>query len=105
MMSRLELHEVLCDILGSRKVYFQPPESIKISYPSIVYKRNDINPKFANNKQYTTYREYEVTLLDANPDSPFVKQIEELEYCEYVRNFQTSGINHDVFKIKILKGE
>ena len=104
-MTRLELHEVLCDILGCRCVYFQPPESLKINYPAIVYKRNKIDNKFANNEQYTTYREYEITLLDKNPDSEIVSKIEKLRYCEHIRTFATQGINHDVFKIKILEGE
>ena len=39
---RLELHEILCTILGSRNVYFQPPESIKMNYPAIVYGLDDM---------------------------------------------------------------
>ena len=39
---RLALHELLCEKLGSRNVYFQPPESIKMKYPAIVYSRNRI---------------------------------------------------------------
>ena len=32
MDRRLKLHEELCDILGSRNVYFQPPETVKMKY-------------------------------------------------------------------------
>jgi len=32
---RIQLHEILCDVLGTRNVYFQPPESVDMNYPAI----------------------------------------------------------------------
>ena len=52
MASRLELHEALCKVLGSRNVYFQPPEDIKMNYPAIEYSRASIDNTFANNDVY-----------------------------------------------------
>ena len=52
MASRLKLHEELVEVLGSRYVYFQPPESIKMNYPAIVYERYDIPNRSANNDIY-----------------------------------------------------
>ena len=37
MGTRIELQLKLEEILGSRHVYFQPPASIKMTYPAIVY--------------------------------------------------------------------
>ena len=43
MATRLELHSLLCKILNCPEMgnecraYFQPPESIRIRYPAIVY--------------------------------------------------------------------
>ena len=48
MDRRLLFHEVLCEVLGSRNVYFQPPESVKMCYPAIVYARNGIKPTYEN---------------------------------------------------------
>ena len=39
MDRRLQLHEELCSVLGSRNVYFQPPETIKLTYPCIIYSK------------------------------------------------------------------
>jgi len=33
MGTRLELQNLLENILGSRNVYFQPPENLKLNYP------------------------------------------------------------------------
>ena len=41
MASRLELQDTLETILESRNVYFNPPESIKMNYPAIIYKLDD----------------------------------------------------------------
>ena len=45
---RLELHEILCGILNTRNAYFQPPESVKMNYPAIVYALSNIKSLYAN---------------------------------------------------------
>ena len=42
MASRLELQTKFENILGSRNVYFQPPASVQMRYPAIVYSRKNI---------------------------------------------------------------
>lgn len=37
MASRLDLQTFLEELLESKNVYFQPPESVKMKYPAIVY--------------------------------------------------------------------
>ena len=97
---RLELHELLVDILGSRNVYYQPPESIKMRYPAIVYSRDDIQNTFANNGVYMQQRAYEITVIDANPDSDIVQQISKrLPSVRYQRHFTSDDLNHDIFQI------
>ena len=41
MANRLDLQALLEDLLGSRNVYYQPPESDKMNYPAIVYALED----------------------------------------------------------------
>ena len=52
MNSRLKLHNILVEILGSGNVYFQPPESITLKYPCIIYGRVGIDAVHADNKLY-----------------------------------------------------
>ena len=99
MSRRLELHEILCDILGSRNVYYQPPESVKMSYPAIVYSRNDIRNKFADDITYMQSHEYEVTVIDKNPDSEIVEKISALPTCRFNRHYASDNLNHDVFTL------
>lgn len=97
MSTRLELHEILCDILGSRNAYYQPPESIKLEYPAIVYSRDDIANEHANNDVYIQSTVYRVVVIDENPDSEIVKKISKLPMCSYDRNYKSDNLNHDVF--------
>ena len=43
MMSRERLSAILHEVLGSDNVYYQPPESVKMKYPAIVYTRDSID--------------------------------------------------------------
>lgn len=97
MASRLELHEILCEILGSRNVYFQPPESVNMKYPAIVYSRDDIQNTFANNAVYTQSYVYEVTVIDKDPDSEIVEKVSKLPLCRFNRHFESDNLNHDIF--------
>lgn len=99
MNSRLELHEVLCSILGSRNVYFQPPASIKMKYPAIVYKRDTIVNSQANNEVYKQANKYQLIVIDQNPDSEIVQKISKLSRIRYDRHYVSDGLNHDVFTI------
>lgn len=99
MANRLDLQAKFEEILGSRNVYFQPPASVKLKYPAIVYARKDIDSIFADNSMYRNMPRYDVTLIDKNPDSPFIERILALPYCSYDRSYTADNLNHDVFNI------
>lgn len=99
MNRREELHEILCEALGSRNVYFQPPESIKMQYPAIVYSRDDIDNNFANNYVYMQSLAYSVTVIDSDPDSEVVDRVSKLPRCQYDRHYKSDNLNHDIFTI------
>ncbi len=98
---RLELHEILVEILGSSNVYFQPPESVKLVYPCIIYHRNAADTQFADNLQYTWTQRYRVIVIDKNPDTAIIRRIFEypIPLCTYDRHYFADNLNHDVFNI------
>lgn len=99
MGDRLELQTELETILGSRNVYFQPPETIKMAYPCIIYSRVTGDTQFANNKPYTFTIQYRILVVDKNPDSLIPKKVAELPTCTFDRHYVTNNLNHDVFNI------
>ena len=99
MGSRLDLQNLLESVLGSRNVYYQPPESIRINYPAIIYSRNDIDNNFADDIVYMQNHTYQVIVIDANPDSEIIDKISKLPMCRYNRHYTSDNLNHDVFII------
>lgn len=99
MSNRLELHEILCEVLGSRNVYFQPPESVKMNYPAIVYSINNIDNTFADDDVYMQYYSYKVIVIDKDPDSEIVKKVSKLPRCTFDRPYTSDNLNHDVFTL------
>lgn len=99
MDRRLELHEILVSILGSRNVYFQPPPSIRMKYPCIVYELDDIHTMNADNSKYADKRRYKITVIDSDPDSEFIDKLLELQYCSFDRFYASDNLNHFVFTL------
>lgn len=99
MASRLELHEKLCEALETRNVYFQPPESVKMKYPAIVYGLEDIKNTYANDGVYLSKRGYSVTVIDEDPDSSIVGKIASFPTCKFNRHYEKDNLNHDVFTL------
>ena len=99
MGTRLELHEVLVDILGSRNVFFQPPESVKMTYPAIVYSRSRIEKLSADDSMYKQSLAYDVTVIDKNPDSELPFKVAQLPKCRHDRSFVSDNLNHNTFTL------
>lgn len=97
MRNRLELQSLLESLLGSRNVYYQPPASIQMQYPAIIYSRADILNDRANNDVYKQAVEYTVTVIDRNPDSEYVKKLSRFPMCSFDRHYVSDNLNHDVF--------
>lgn len=102
---RLELHEIFCKIInitesdGDRHVYFQPPPSVQLKYPAIIYSRRNIENRHANNSIYKRNDSYELTLIDKNPDSKYIEKILALPMCRFDRHYVADNLNHDTFTL------
>lgn len=93
--TRSELQAKLEAILGSKNVYFQPPESCKMQYPAIVYSLNDIDVNKADNVIYNINKSYSVTLIHKNPDNELKDSIlNEFEYISFNRHYRAENLNH-----------
>lgn len=102
MDRRLELHEILKAIPGVREVYFQPPESVRLEYPCIIYNRSYIDAQYANNYVYKIRKKYSVTVIDTNPDSliPDILQMNPfLPQCAFDRHYTADNLYHDAFTL------
>lgn len=99
MASRLDLQNLLEELLGSRNVYFQPPASVSMRYPAIVYSRDDIENRHANNGVYSQTTAYSVIVIDEDPESEYVEKVSKLPMCAFDRHYVADNLNHDVFTL------
>lgn len=100
MANRLQLSEILHAILNSDSVYFQPPESIEMKYPAIVYSLNGIQNTFADNSVYIQSRVYKIIIIDEDPDSEIVDKVSRLPNCKFVTSFNADNLHNWVFNIE-----
>lgn len=101
MKSRTELQTELEQLLGSRNVYFQPPENIKMKYPCFVYERSAMDMKLADNNKYNKYFRYQVMYITKEPDTNdfIAKVLDTFDYIRYSRHFIMDSLHHDVFDL------
>lgn len=94
---RLDLQTLLETLAPN--VYFQPPDNLQIQYPCIVYQRYRAESEFADNIPYKFTRSYQVTVIDADPDSDIPNKVAALPSCTTNRNFVAGNLNHDVYTL------
>lgn len=100
MASRLELHEELCTILGSRKVYFQPPESRKLEFPCFIYHLASGSTKRADNYTYNYVRQYDLLYVTKNPDDPLIDRlVRAFPLIRFSRFYAKDNLNHYAYSL------
>ena len=101
--SRFEARRLLLDAklrLLCNHVYFQPPESVKMKYPCIVYHRATGDTQFANNIPYLRRPLYDITVIDLDPDSPIIDAFwKAFPLARFNRHFTYDNLNHDSFML------
>ena len=99
-MERLALQTKLKEFLGSNNVYFQPPASVKMHYPAIVYELDTIYIRSADDLNYMANKRYSITIIDSNPDTEYVDRfLDVFRGARFDRFFVSDNLNHFIFTI------
>lgn len=98
---RITVHEKLVEILGNDRVYFQPPENLKLVYPCMVYSRRTGDGFHADDRIYRYSQSYDLTYISRDPDDGVVRKVmEEFPGIRYDRHFTSDNLHHDTFFIR-----
>lgn len=97
--TRLNLQTKLEELLGSRNVYYQPPENLKMEYPCIRYSKADITNIYGDNIKYGSHTVYDIVVISKRPDDPVINKILELPYSEFDRHYNSDNMNHDIIRL------
>lgn len=99
MARRLQLSERFEETLGNDNVYYQPPPSVRMKYPAIVYRDSDIKQWSADNKVYRIHRGYSVMLISRDPEEPAVEKLAMYSKCIFDRAYEADGLHHWIYRI------
>lgn len=100
LSKRLQLHEELCEVLGNRNAYFQPPENLNIKYPCIVYSRRPDRIRHANDDPYIKHEQYDLTVITTDPDSTIADDlVSHFKHCRVDRYFVSDRLNHTTLNL------
>lgn len=100
MASRLDLHEELCEILGTRNAYFQPPSNVQMKYDAIRYELGAKDLKRANNGIYQSTNCYEGVIITRDPDSDLPdKLLAHFKMCSLARPYPKDNLIHYPFTL------
>jgi|SRR3954470_23351396 hypothetical protein len=97
MGQRLQLHQLLETFVDH--VYFQPPSTVHLDYPCIIYKRDLADTKFADDAPYTRTLRYMITIIDPNPDSDIPAKVASVPMSLFNRFYVADNLNHDVYNV------
>ena len=78
-------------------VYFQPNDNTRMDYPAIVYSRDGLDDKRANNEAYSQTTRYRITVIDRNPDSPIPELLSRFPMTRFTAHQVKDGLNQDIY--------
>lgn len=84
---------------GFTNAYYQPPATIQMEYPCVVYWLDDWDMKYADNKLYIGTMAYSVTLMEWDPDGTAKERVAALPLCSFDRHYTAKNLHHTVFLI------
>lgn len=99
MLNRLQVQTTLKSVVTN--VYFQPPESIKIQYPCVVYSLNGIDSIYADDNVYKLHDSYMITYITKKADDTKVEELAMIPKIRYDRLYTSDGLYHHVYTLKI----
>lgn len=97
-MDRVQkLQSVFVDVLGTENVYFQPPSTVKMKYPCIVYQINRPDDDRADNHIYVDRLRWSVTLITRQAMPPEFDRLRYLQNCVFDRHYTADNLHHYAF--------
>lgn len=98
MANRLSLHDELLKFIPN--VYFQPPATLQMVYPCIVYRKTNKMRHFGNDIIYLSQQQYQITVIEKNPDSKVADNIEShFPHCAIDQYYTVDNLNHTTINL------
>lgn len=99
MRTYRDLLHSLRQVVKHDRVYFQPPENLKIEYPAVVFHLSKMEIDRASDVPYKGAKEYSVTLITKDPEPDVIDEILKIPYSSLDTTYISDGMNHFVFTV------
>lgn len=97
---RIELDTKLRGLFDTTpNVYYQPPSSVMLKYPCIIYNLDTYKTLHASNSLYFHMKQYQLIFITQEPDSLIPEKILKLPHCRHHRSFVKDNLYHFMFDI------
>lgn len=97
MLERTQLHDLLLGF--GVPVYYDPPESVKLRFPCIIYTHQGITTTYADNLPYTQFSVYQVMSVSRSADDPLVAELSRTPGFSFDRHYVSDNLHHNVFDV------
>lgn len=100
-MKRADIQKMLEEFqeaLGeSPHVYFQPPDSAKLTYPCFIYSYSDVTILYANDRAYMKQEEYIVKYITKKADPDMLDSLLMTTQLRFDRHYTADNLHHYSF--------
>lgn len=97
---RLEFDTELRELLQTQNTYYEPPASVRMKYPCVVYSRGSLDNTWAGDHRYVGRIRFMITTISTNPDNEWPQLIlEHFQRVRYDRHYNADGLSHDVLML------
>lgn len=95
---RQQLDVELKSVIGSAKLYWEPPTNKQLTGdPRVIYERDGTFTRHADNRPYQFMQRYKITIVYTNPDLELPQVIHEhFPLCSYDRDYVSDNLHHSV---------
>lgn len=95
MAKRVDLDKKLREYYNPARVFFQPPENVKLSYPCVLYWLDDYDQQFADDITYIGKVRYSLRYITKDPDDERILGVlSKFNHIKLNNFFTADNLNH-----------
>lgn len=100
MASWSDLRAELIRVSGMENVYYQPPSNVRMKFPCIRFKLEQVDVKYASNSVYMFKNKYQFTYISNVVSDDLIQTfVSSLRYCTFDRSYVSDNLYHYTFEI------
>lgn len=93
-----QLHPKLQEIC--QNVYYEPPANVSLSYPAIIYSRDNDDSRYADDSTYIQRIRYTVNIITCSACDTYIEEMKaKFQYVRFDRHYTHDNLHHNVFTL------